>query len=55
MRNRPLYLHGRGCVLRVCNHPMPVAALAAAALAVAATASIATAALSLAAAALTKL
>jgi len=25
---RPLYLRGRVCVLRVCNHPMPVASLA---------------------------
>jgi len=55
MCNRPLYLQGRGCVLRVCNYPLPntitiayttfaltAAALAPAALALAAAASVST-------------
>ena len=33
---RPLYLRGRVCVLRVCNHPMPVASLASTAIAISA-------------------
>ena len=33
---RPLYLRGRVCVLRICNHPMPVASLASTAIAISA-------------------
>ena len=33
---RPLYMRGRVCVLRVCNHPMPVASLASTAIAISA-------------------